>query len=362
MNNVPHKQMVVADVFNHRFYKIYNPEESLSCILDRDDIFVYELSAQDEDAVLLALYLRERSQYRDYGSGSSSYGTTLFGHPLLLNVPRSSCSHEELYQLFLQRLARYVRPPDPSDELEEEEDDDEEEELYKTQTNGFSDDEQNNVEPTGPSAPEPCCSDASPNSQSDGTAPTKSEPDANHAQSLLDRVDAAISNGSQTKPAAAGSRPEDTYACGDARPDTGGSSKPPAEPPRQLCGATGGGNEEDEQEEARSLSPPPNELPAKRRACRRRRRSLFTIQAVNSNGTTERGTGEGGSAVSFSSQPYVAIDWDLDMKKRFYNENEAERYVKHGSMEVPQQQSTVQLQQCIELFTTRETLEDENPW
>lgn len=33
-------QMVVADVFNHRFYKIYDPEESLSCILERDDIFV----------------------------------------------------------------------------------------------------------------------------------------------------------------------------------------------------------------------------------------------------------------------------------------------------------------------------------
>ena len=33
-------QMVVADVFNHRFYKIYNCDEALSCILDRDDIFV----------------------------------------------------------------------------------------------------------------------------------------------------------------------------------------------------------------------------------------------------------------------------------------------------------------------------------
>lgn len=32
--------MVVADVFNHRFYKIYTSDESLSCILDRDDIFV----------------------------------------------------------------------------------------------------------------------------------------------------------------------------------------------------------------------------------------------------------------------------------------------------------------------------------
>lgn len=71
-------------------------------------MFRYELSVleeQPEEQVLLALYLRERSHYRDYGSGSGSYGTSLFGHPLLLNVPRSSCSQEALYNLFLQRLA-----------------------------------------------------------------------------------------------------------------------------------------------------------------------------------------------------------------------------------------------------------------
>ena len=33
-------QMMVADVFSHRFYKIYQLEESLSSILDRDDIFM----------------------------------------------------------------------------------------------------------------------------------------------------------------------------------------------------------------------------------------------------------------------------------------------------------------------------------
>lgn len=64
-----------------------------------------EWEEQQEEQVLLALYLRERSHYRDYGSGGSSYGTTLFGHPLLLGVPRSSCTQEALYDLFLQRLA-----------------------------------------------------------------------------------------------------------------------------------------------------------------------------------------------------------------------------------------------------------------
>uniref|UniRef100_A0A3Q3BQU0 ubiquitinyl hydrolase 1 n=1 Tax=Kryptolebias marmoratus TaxID=37003 RepID=A0A3Q3BQU0_KRYMA len=236
------------------------------CILDRDDIFVYELSVQDEDSVLLALYLREHSQYRDYGSGSSSYGTTLFGHPLLLNVSRSSCSGEELYRfnLLLLLCRRYVRPPDPSEELEEEEEDDDEEEL----------------ETAGPSPPEPCCSDTSPNSRTDAMAEAepKSEPDANHTPSPLDQGDVTISNGSlnQTKPA---------------------------------CG-------------------------------------IDTAAAAT---------------------PYVAIDWDPDMKKRFYNENEAEVRSRNDFrwrlfMEVPQQQTTVQLQECIELFTTRETLEEENPW
>lgn len=34
---------------------------------------------------------------------------------------------------------RYVRPLDPSEEVEEEEEEEEEEELYKAQTNGVSD-------------------------------------------------------------------------------------------------------------------------------------------------------------------------------------------------------------------------------
>lgn len=71
----------------------------------------YELSAceegeeeEEDERVQLALYLRERPHYRDFGS-ASSHGTTLFGHPLLLSVPRSGCSQEALYKLFLQRLA-----------------------------------------------------------------------------------------------------------------------------------------------------------------------------------------------------------------------------------------------------------------
>uniref|UniRef100_A0A672I295 Ubiquitin carboxyl-terminal hydrolase n=1 Tax=Salarias fasciatus TaxID=181472 RepID=A0A672I295_SALFA len=226
--NVPPTQMVVADVFNHRFYKIYTAEEALSIILDRDDIFVYELSAQEEEqgeVVLLALYLRERSSYKEYGM-------SLFGHPLLLNVLQSSCSQEALYSLILQRLQSVPHTCTEEEEEEKNEEEDQEE--------------------------------------------------------------------------------------------------------KEEAGAAA---------EARSPSPVTNKHPAKRR------KQLFTIQEVNSNGTTER-----------AAQPYVAIDWDPDMKKRFYNENEAEMYVKHANMDIPHQQTKVQLQECIELFTTVETLEEENPW
>ncbi len=33
-------KMVVTDVYNHRFHKIYGPDEALTHILDRDDIFM----------------------------------------------------------------------------------------------------------------------------------------------------------------------------------------------------------------------------------------------------------------------------------------------------------------------------------
>lgn len=382
MTNVPAAQMVVADVFNHRFYKIYTAEEPLSCILDRDDIFVYEQSAsareeeeQEEEQVMLALYLRERVHYGDY----SSNNTSLFGHPLLLNVPRSCCSQEALYQLFLRRLARYVRVPDPSEELEEEEEEEneeeeEEEEVYRTQTNGISDDdEQDAEERAGSSHMDPCSGDSgsSVNQPEEGAAAVAES--HRHFNHTLPPPEAA--NGSPS-PVETGEAASTTAAAtattatimGDACSAPAAEQPHPQDTTEEEAAASAAEEaveaeeEENKQEEARSPSPPANEQPAKRRACRKRRKCLFTIQAVNSNGTTERGMGEGGSTVSFSSQPYVAIDWDPEMKKRFYNENEAEKYIKHASMDVPQQQMTVQLQECIELFTTVETLEEENPW
>uniref|UniRef100_A0A672R1Y0 ubiquitinyl hydrolase 1 n=1 Tax=Sinocyclocheilus grahami TaxID=75366 RepID=A0A672R1Y0_SINGR len=351
--------MAVADVFNHRFYRIYQADESLSCILDRDDIFVYQLSSgcvgQEGEEVVMAIYMRERSHYRDYGSGSNSYSTSLFGHPLLISVPRAQCTREDLYQLLLKRLARYVRPLDPSEEVEEEEED--EEELYKAQTNGVSDDEgEEDSEEAGPSKKEEetqksgqaeeqnnCQSEASPSSEGEERAEeeeSSSEPD----------------RGSSTEEGQSASGSTDT----NSQDATDGDQSAGVEPSGKE--EEDEDEDEEEEEEAASCAQANKRLPGRRRYTERQKKALFTIQAVNSNGTTERGMGEADGGFSFSSQPYIAIDWDPDMKKKYYNENEAEKYIKHQSMDVPHQQITVQLQECIELFTTVETLEEENPW
>uniref|UniRef100_A0A670YYD1 Ubiquitin carboxyl-terminal hydrolase n=1 Tax=Pseudonaja textilis TaxID=8673 RepID=A0A670YYD1_PSETE len=263
------EQMMVADVFSHRFYKIYQREESLSCILDRDDIFIYEVSVScledpaSADAVVLPIYLRERTQGRDYSN--SYYGVVLFGHPLLVSVPRDQLSSDD------------------------------EEEDEETTAEGFA-----NQDP------------------SSGTEETPSD----------------------TSVGEEGTSVEERRS-----PNT--SPPQPPQSPRALS------------------SSPPTANQAKRKCClpQKQPKLLFTLRPVNSNGTSDWLAGqEEGNPVSFNSQPYVALDWDSEMKKRYYNDTEAEGYVKHDSMGYTPKKNPVKLQECIELFTTMETLEEENPW
>ncbi len=173
----------------------------------------------------------------------------------------------------------------------------------------------------------------------------------------------------------------------------------------QRAGVEPSGKEEEDEEEeeqAASCAQANKRLPGRRRYTERQKKALFTIHAVNSNGTTERGMGEADGGMSFSceyilmrntiyywhfwffcitsgscahrrgsrqiiiacllslrllnshlfivmvsfnsrvfisinvpalngmthcfglAQPYISIDWDPDMKKKYYSENEAE--------------------------------------
>merc|ERR1711892_120898 len=103
--SVPGECLVVTDVYNHRFHKIYTDEDQLSHILDRDDIFVYETDKTDTNNVTVPVYLREKKNCSSYAPSN------LFGQPLLCSLPQS-CTSSQLYDHLLQRMARYVSRPD----------------------------------------------------------------------------------------------------------------------------------------------------------------------------------------------------------------------------------------------------------
>ncbi|XP_013412555.1 ubiquitin carboxyl-terminal hydrolase 15 isoform X3 [Lingula anatina] len=103
--NIPSEKMVVTDVYNHRFHKVFSHDEGLNHILDRDDIFIYEVpisSHDDPETVIIPVYLREKRK---------GYHAALFGQPLLVAVPRKTCSYDVLYTSVLQKMSRYVKEP-----------------------------------------------------------------------------------------------------------------------------------------------------------------------------------------------------------------------------------------------------------
>ena len=87
--------------------------ESLLGVLIRHDLTSiprrYEVSGRaaigenSREDVVLPIYLRERTPARDYNN--SYYGLMLFGHPLLVSVPRDRLSWDALYHILLYRLS-----------------------------------------------------------------------------------------------------------------------------------------------------------------------------------------------------------------------------------------------------------------
>ncbi|KAH3816326.1 hypothetical protein DPMN_117840 [Dreissena polymorpha] len=103
--------MLVTDVYNHRFHKIFAMNEPLSSIMDRDDIFVYEVPPS-KDAMVIPIYMREE-RIKNQNSSYNNY--QLFGQPLLLSVQRQNMTYEELYTKVCQRIKRFVQLPAADD-------------------------------------------------------------------------------------------------------------------------------------------------------------------------------------------------------------------------------------------------------
>ncbi|KAF2987653.1 hypothetical protein EK904_006028 [Melospiza melodia maxima] len=89
----------------------------------------------------------------------------------------------------------------------------------------------------------------------------------------------------------------------------------------------------------------------------------FTLSLVNSSGTSEINSIVEGKILKLNAFSAVAIDWDSETRRLLYDEQEAQAFEKHGSMlQVQKKKAVVALRDCIELFTTMETLGEHDPW
>uniref|UniRef100_A0A3Q2FBX6 Ubiquitin carboxyl-terminal hydrolase n=1 Tax=Cyprinodon variegatus TaxID=28743 RepID=A0A3Q2FBX6_CYPVA len=258
---IPPEKMVVADVYNHRFHKIYRRDDALNQIMDKDDIFVYEVQEEDSERMNLPVYFRERHS-KHVGSSSS---TLLFGQPLLISVPRHNLLADVLYEKILERIGRYVKQQHNPNEKRY---------LGNVIRNLF-------VFPKLY-----CLGD-------DEAMDHQVSPEPENGQSEEEEESSDLENGSKGETA-----------------------------------------------------------------------RLFTFSIVNSYGTVNISPLPcNGNVLKLNPHSTVAIDWDTESKKLYYDEQEAEAYEKHESMLQPQKKkTTVALKECIELFTTMETLGEHDPW
>ncbi|KAL4226967.1 Ubiquitin carboxyl-terminal hydrolase 15 [Mactra antiquata] len=306
--NVDKNCMVVTDVYNHRFHKTFLMTETISQILDRDDIFVYEVPARspnDDSQVVVSIYMREERNKPMY-SNQSHLGTyQLFGQPLMLPVPRRECSYDTLYNLVLHRFERFVQVPKDEDKwwvCEEESQDidigssDELEDNNSATTHSQQQQQQQQNHTSGDG---PICNGDSGNGDDSGM-------EISNGESTTSETSSDVDNGKFS--------------------DINGQS-----------------------DSDKEIEPTPR---------------LFKFSIVNSYGNSEMDykLKDDGSSLKIGSRMYISVDWNHIAKEKFYVDSEAESFEIHETMKCkPQKKVVIQLNDCLQLFTTTEKLGENDP-
>uniref|UniRef100_A0A8C5CEU2 Ubiquitin carboxyl-terminal hydrolase n=1 Tax=Gadus morhua TaxID=8049 RepID=A0A8C5CEU2_GADMO len=277
LSGVAADKMIVTDIYNHRFHRIFATNENLSSIMERDDIYVFELAVnrqEDSDHVVFPVHLREKFKQSGYNHASMP----LFGQPFLITVCR-----EEVH-LQLTAVASLWGPR--------------------------------------------CSVPIGVRPISARSSPGEMETDEQDEESSQDQELPSENDNSQS---------EDSV---------------------------GGDNELENGVVGPESSIKPQQTPG------RHKTSLFSIQFNNMGKTDFAVLKDGTRQICFddghirlSDRSYLSLDWEPDMKKKYFDDRAAEDFEKHESMDYkPQKKAFFKLKDCIELFTTKEKLGAEDPW
>ncbi|XP_029598640.1 ubiquitin carboxyl-terminal hydrolase 15 isoform X5 [Salmo trutta] len=306
LSGVPAEKMIVTDIYNHRFHRIFATNENLSSIMERDDIYVFEVAVnrlEDTDHVVIPVHLREK--YKQSGYNHTS--TPLFGQPFLITVSRT-LSEDKLYNMLLLHLCRFVRSVVEEEDTEETTPSSKQHIVNGNATNGV-------LEEGSPSEMETDEQDGDDESSQDQELPSEND----------------------------NSQSEDSVGGGDNELENG------VGPGGENSGTKGHQNQT-------SMT-----MGEKR---------LFTFQFNNMGKTDFSLIKEEPRQIRFdeghlrlSDQSYLSLDWEPEVKKKHFDEGITEDFEKHESMDYkPQKKAFFKLKDCIELFTTKEKLGAEDPW
>ncbi|XP_073397619.1 ubiquitin carboxyl-terminal hydrolase 15 isoform X2 [Dendrobates tinctorius] len=296
LSDVPPEKMVVTDIYNHRFHRIFAMDENLSSIMERDDIYVFETSisrTEDTEQVIIPIYLREKFRHTTY---SHHHASTLFGQPFLLTVPRN-ITEDKLYNLLLARMCRYVKITNDSEESDGP--------LHCNKEHTINGNGPNGIHEEG--------------------SPSEMETDEPDDESSQDQELPSENENSQSEDSVGGDNDSENGLC------------------EETC---------------------------KGQSATGQKKRLFTFQFTNLGNADISYIKDDTRYIRFDDRQlrldessYLALDWDPKMKKKYFDENAAEDFEKHESVDfTPQKKSFMKLKDCIELFTTKEKLGAEDPW
>uniref|UniRef100_A0A8C5NY84 Ubiquitin carboxyl-terminal hydrolase 15 n=1 Tax=Jaculus jaculus TaxID=51337 RepID=A0A8C5NY84_JACJA len=108
LSEVPANKMIVTDIYNHRFHRIFAMDDNLSNSMEWDDIYVFEIGinrTEDTEHVVIPVCLREKFRHSSYTHHTDS---SLFGQPFLMTVPQNN-TEDKLYNLLLLRMCWYIK-------------------------------------------------------------------------------------------------------------------------------------------------------------------------------------------------------------------------------------------------------------
>ncbi|XP_053318592.1 ubiquitin carboxyl-terminal hydrolase 15 isoform X2 [Spea bombifrons] len=297
LSDIPPEKMVVTDIYNHRFHRIFAMDENLSSIMERDDIYVFETSinrTEETEQVIIPVYLREKFRHTSY---SHHHGSTLFGQPFLLTVPRN-ITEDKLYNLLLVRMCRYIKTGCDADENEGS--------LHCNKEHTINGNGPNGIHEEG--------------------SPSEMETDEPDDESSQDQELPSENENSQSEDSVGGDNDSENGLCTE-----------------ETC-------------KGQSLAG--------------QKKRLFTFHFTTLGNADISYIKDDTRYIRFDDRQlrldersYLALDWDPKLKKRYFDENAAEDFEKHESMDfTPQKKSFMKLKDCIELFTTKEKLGAEDPW